>query len=374
METALVWGLFVRAWREDWAHLSRGQLSLALGARLGRPVRPHVVRAWEEGQAPATGEELQALLDLLADRGLVASELAAVRRAACGALVARQYASASCATEHVVELPDSEDPRAVVRGDPNSDTVRMLAEIRLLEDALAASAPRLSRRRTASLRRSLMARRARQAVDQQVTGRFERMESLSRLTAGMLRRHARGGLGWIASPAAMDVHAAFARVMRTDSPQALLALHGLIDASLAAGDTYAAVQAACWTVQFGERLPPPILERVLGRWEQWEELASRVDPTCHFVSPGWHLLGTHMSLADWPALEALVTTLRARMGASTDDYRLGLLQLARGTLELAEGRRGPAAVCFESALTVANQLQNLPLAEWATARLRACEA
>jgi len=87
--------LFLRTWRAEWASLSRAQLALALSAQCecqnGKRIAPAVVRKWERGQPPETGEELAALTLVMRRHGLQASEVEQFRQTVFGACVARQY-------------------------------------------------------------------------------------------------------------------------------------------------------------------------------------------------------------------------------------------------------------------------------------------
>ena len=86
-------GTFLRVWRAEWAGLSRAQLAVAVGAQMrqGRPLRPGVVRWWEEGQPPGSSEELEALLQVMRRHDLARHEAEQFRQTVFAACVDRRY-------------------------------------------------------------------------------------------------------------------------------------------------------------------------------------------------------------------------------------------------------------------------------------------
>lgn len=372
MDPAAEWGLFIREWREGWAGLTRPQLASALSQHTRRPIRPHVVRAWESGQPPGSDDELSALRVVMRARGLAESEVGTVERAICGALVARHYPSLPDASGAIDDMADEDVDRVIV-GRPGRDIVRMLAEIRLLTAALEEDTRRARPgRHCRAIRRSLLARKARLAVNEQGVGRFARMETLCREAAGSLRLLEPQGLGSIATATCMEVHAAFARLSRGPCPRAQARLRRLIRECLEAGDALSAAQAYCWSVQFGARLPRGQFDRLLAGWERMLDLARRADPDGRYIAPQWHLLEPHIARQDWAALESLLERLNAHLGPSGDDYLRGLIRLSEGRLESGLGRPQAAAERFEHAAAAGRRAGNLPLVEEAEEALRRC--
>jgi len=96
MGPAQTMGTFLRVWRSEWAGLSRAQLAIALHALSPKTkgVTPRVIRRWEEGQAPATTEELEALLTVMRTHGLSAPEVKQFRTAVFAACLDRHYPEA----------------------------------------------------------------------------------------------------------------------------------------------------------------------------------------------------------------------------------------------------------------------------------------
>ncbi len=86
-------GTFLRVWRAEWAGLTRAQLVIALHAASpkARGVTTRVIRRWEEGQAPGTTAELEALLTVMRRHGLTQSEVEQFRQAVFAACLDRHY-------------------------------------------------------------------------------------------------------------------------------------------------------------------------------------------------------------------------------------------------------------------------------------------
>jgi len=86
-------GLFLRTWRGEWAGFSRGRLAIAVNGRLdghGR-VTERVVQKWEEGQPPASSDELVALCRVMQQNGLTPPEVEQFRQAVLVGCSAHHY-------------------------------------------------------------------------------------------------------------------------------------------------------------------------------------------------------------------------------------------------------------------------------------------
>lgn len=93
MKPAEAMGTFLRTWRSEWAGMSRAQLGIAVSAQCGkrRSVTEPVVRHWEEGQAPKSTTELEALMKVMRRNGLSQPEVDDFRKAVLGSVCDRQY-------------------------------------------------------------------------------------------------------------------------------------------------------------------------------------------------------------------------------------------------------------------------------------------
>jgi hypothetical protein len=90
---AAAMGTFLRTWRAEWAGLSRTQLAIAVNAkrRNGRRLSEDSVRRWEEGQPPKNTEELDALSEVMRERGLYPVEIKQFQQAVFTACADRQF-------------------------------------------------------------------------------------------------------------------------------------------------------------------------------------------------------------------------------------------------------------------------------------------
>ena len=93
MNPARAMGLFLRTWRAEWAGFSRGQLAIAVNGRLGGRgrVTERVVQKWEEGQPPASSDELVALCRVMQQNGLTPPEVEQFRQAVLVGCSAHHY-------------------------------------------------------------------------------------------------------------------------------------------------------------------------------------------------------------------------------------------------------------------------------------------
>lgn len=90
---AAVMGTFLRTWRAEWTGLSRAQLAIAVNAkrRSGRRLSEDRMRRWEEGQPPKSTAELEALCEVMGERGLFPLEIKQFQQAVFAACADRQF-------------------------------------------------------------------------------------------------------------------------------------------------------------------------------------------------------------------------------------------------------------------------------------------
>ena len=103
-------GTFLNTWRTSWAGLSRAQLAIAINK--GLPKRRHIsgwtIRRWEEGQPPSNTQELNALCDVMQQRGLWPGDRAPFQELVLAACGARQF-SELFAQEGLAHRPDVDE-------------------------------------------------------------------------------------------------------------------------------------------------------------------------------------------------------------------------------------------------------------------------
>ncbi len=223
MGPAQAMGTFLRVWRSEWALLSRAQLATAVrgAAPKARGVTEDVVRRWEQGQPPATTEELEALLAAMRRHGLTQPEVKQFRTAVYAACLDRHYPGAfEC--EDFAERTDVDEAalpmyfvlghrpwegnivqgvaclealRASLRGHPRpgaprSQQRRQEAALALLQEAFSSVHAKASRFRLGV--DALSAARA--LVDERLNGRGTCWLTSHRLYADWL--HCTGYLAW----------------------------------------------------------------------------------------------------------------------------------------------------------------------------------
>jgi len=87
-------GTFLRVWRQQRVGMTRAQLAIAVSAAGGPGVKvtAGVIRKWESGQPPSSAAHLQALLRVMARKGLAPAETSRFRDLALAAVGDRHYA------------------------------------------------------------------------------------------------------------------------------------------------------------------------------------------------------------------------------------------------------------------------------------------
>jgi hypothetical protein len=141
-------GWFLRTWREDWAHLSRAQLALAISAHApGRErTTPDMVRQWERGQPPHSSQQLTALLDAMARHGVPEDVMRRFLITTFAACAGHQYADL-LGRAGLLERTDLDDIgrqaylEQFTRAGPGPDLVTLVGIVRELEQAVGGDQP-----------------------------------------------------------------------------------------------------------------------------------------------------------------------------------------------------------------------------------------
>jgi hypothetical protein len=362
-------GTFLRVWRSEWAGLSRSQVAVAISAAAKRPIKPDIVRRWEQGQPPGSTEELEGLLTVMQRHGLQSREARQFRQSVFAACLDRQYPELFQGDEFGYQRDVDEAAHALFDRHwtaGGADIVQLVG----MADGVARAVSERERSATASgqAQRQFVALcylRALLAEAHDYSNRPEAAAASWAANSEALQRHfGRRGLGWPLTPLYDRVREAYSRSYPSDgpsypkgfgSPVWSVRLLRLAEEAEAEGDIRASVAAFFYALGGLDHYRHPDLQAALSQASDYVEKAEVAGDPDGVQQAHFELCITHTRHGPLEEAEKhLAATEHMRTGSA---LRQAMWYCNLGQLRLAEGDHGAAQEALELALRAARQTQ-----------------
>jgi hypothetical protein len=360
-------GTFLRVWRSEWAGLSRAQVAVAISAVAKRPIKPDIVRRWEEGQPPASAAELEALIAVMQRHGLLHREASHFRQAVFGACLDRQYPELFQAEGFAYHPDVDEAAHAAFERHWTAGGVDIVQLVGMA-DSLSRAVYHGGRSAVSSAQaqKQFVALCYLRALLAEAHDYGNRPGAAAASWAGdgeVLQLHfGRRGLGWPLTPLYARIREAYSRSYPSTgpsypagfgSPVWSVRLLGLAEEAEAQGDLRAGVVAFFYALGGLDHYRHPDLEAALSRASDYVEKAEATGDPDGVQQAHFELCITHTRHGPLEEAEKhLAATEFMRTGSP---LRQAMWYCNLGRLRLAQGDPGGAQEALEQALRAARQ-------------------